>query len=505
MIRRVKLILGIGGLWVCLIPLVAMAQTDAPATPTPISTTAATETPVVEPVISATPVITATAEVEIPKVHIVQEGEVLVGIADQYETTAEAIQILNNLSNPDALYVGQELLIPGAEGASVPLFYTVEVGDTLENIAAVYNTTIQDVALLNHLVSPADLYAGALLSLVSRTGSAEPQLVTGWPHLVKSGDTLLSVAAAYNVSPADLAAANQLHYPVRLFAGQQLRIPVEESEYRFLPDGWLEVEMRPEILTQGNSAAVYVAHLLPGTPTGQLTDPEGEGHSLTFAPYENGYVAFVGLDSFAPAGRYSLTLSGEGLQRPWLPFTQDLIVTSVSYGLQQITLADELAPLLAPEIRTAEDEYLDQIFTVYTPEKQWEGVFQAPVSNTIITAGYGDARSYNGGPVEVFHTGIDFGGSAGTPILAPAAGTVVFSGTLTLRGETVIIDHGLGIMTAYYHLSRINVKVGDVVAVGQKVAEGGSTGLSTGPHLHWDVRVMGTAVNPVQWLERPFP
>jgi murein DD-endopeptidase MepM/ murein hydrolase activator NlpD len=93
----------------------------------------------------------------------------------------------------------------------------------------------------------------------------------------------------------------------------------------------------------------------------------------------------------------------------------------------------------------------------------------------------------------------------GTPILAPAAGTVVFSDTLQLRGDTVIIDHGLGVFSAYNHLSTVFVNVGDEVIPGQRIALGGSTGLSTGPHLHWELRVMGVPVDGMQWTQEFFP
>jgi murein DD-endopeptidase MepM/ murein hydrolase activator NlpD len=133
--------------------------------------------------------------------------------------------------------------------------------------------------------------------------------------------------------------------------------------------------------------------------------------------------------------------------------------------------------------------------------RMWDGPFQQPISNTVITAGYGDARSYNEGPITIFHTGVDYSGPVGTPIRAPAPGAVVFSNTLQLFGNTLIIDHGLGVMTGYYHLSRIFVPVGETVAAGQIVAEGGSTGLSSGPHLHWDLRVNNVPVDGLQWIE----
>jgi murein DD-endopeptidase MepM/ murein hydrolase activator NlpD len=89
--------------------------------------------------------------------------------------------------------------------------------------------------------------------------------------------------------------------------------------------------------------------------------------------------------------------------------------------------------------------------------------------------------------------------------LAAADGTVVFSETLELRGQTVIIDHGMGVMTSYFHLSEIFVDVGVDITVGQPIGLGGSTGLSTGPHLHWEMRIMDVPVDGMRWTEELFP
>ena len=445
-------------------------------------------------------------EEDIPLVHTVQEGEFLVTIAERYSTTAEALQILNNLTDPNALYVGQSLLIPGAGGTAVPTVYTVQVGDTLADIAAKFNTTTADIAQRNSLLHPHLLPAGERLTLFSRTGSAAPRMVTGTAHMVRRGESLLEVAALYGVSPTAVADLNGLGYPARLYEGQRLRLPVSEAIYHALPAGWLEVSLAPWPIRPGDTAAVFVRHLEQGQPHGQLWDQNGRAYPLQFAPHQEGHIALVGLDAFAPAGRYTIEVGGEGLIRPWWPFQQPMQVITAAYGLQQINVSAELLPLLASEVRASEDEYLSQIFTIFTPEKQWEGAFQYPVRDAIVTAPYGDARSYNGGPVEIFHTGIDFAGQVGTPIFAPARGTVIFTGTLNLRGQTLIIDHGWGVMSAYYHLSQIYVNFGDVVLPGdQMIALGGNTGLSTGPHLHWDMRVHDVPVNPTRWVERSWP
>jgi murein DD-endopeptidase MepM/ murein hydrolase activator NlpD len=156
-------------------------------------------------------------------------------------------------------------------------------------------------------------------------------------------------------------------------------------------------------------------------------------------------------------------------------------------------------------VRQTEDAFLDTIYTTFSDTRFWDGLFTIPVTNTVITAPYGDGRSYNGGPIEIFHTGVDFGGSVGTPILAPADGVVVFADLLELRGFTVIIDHGVGVMSAYFHLSEIFVELNEPVVAGQPIGAGGSTGLSTGPHLHWDLRINNVPVDGLNWLEEVFP
>jgi len=122
-----------------------------------------------------------------------------------------------------------------------------------------------------------------------------------------------------------------------------------------------------------------------------------------------------------------------------------------------------------------------------------------------VTSPFGERRSYNGGPVSSYHDGVDFGAPEGTPVYAPAAGIVVLAEPLTVRGYAVIIDHGLGIFTGYWHLSDILVEAGQQVKKGDLIAAVGNTGLSTGSHLHWELRVGGIAVDPLQWVEQEMP
>jgi murein DD-endopeptidase MepM/ murein hydrolase activator NlpD len=100
---------------------------------------------------------------------------------------------------------------------------------------------------------------------------------------------------------------------------------------------------------------------------------------------------------------------------------------------------------------------------------------------------------------------MDYDAEGGAPIYAPAAGIVVMAEPLEVRGNVVILDHGLGVFTGFWHLSRIDVTPGQTVERGAVVGLVGNTGLSTGPHLHWEMRVRGVPVDPLQWTQREFP
>src|SRR5690606_17386730 len=121
-----------------------------------------------------------------------------------------------------------------------------------------------------------------------------------------------------------------------------------------------------------------------------------------------------------------------------------------------------------------------------------------PVSSQYVTTSpFGTRRSYNSGPVASYHEGQDFAVPEGVPVLAPGNGTVALAEALNVRGNAVILDHGQGVFTGYWHLSELLVAPGQEVALGDVVGISGNTGLSTGAHLHWELRVYGVAVDPM--------
>lgn len=115
------------------------------------------------------------------------------------------------------------------------------------------------------------------------------------------------------------------------------------------------------------------------------------------------------------------------------------------------------------------------------------------------TGGFGNRRDPISGR-QAFHTGIDIAAPRGTPVYAYANGRVVTAGWTGMGGNSVVIDHGNGLKTGYFHLSSINVSVGQTVNIGQKIGGVGSTGYSTGNHLHFEVSVNGKFVNPLNYI-----
>jgi murein DD-endopeptidase MepM/ murein hydrolase activator NlpD len=162
-----------------------------------------------------------------------------------------------------------------------------------------------------------------------------------------------------------------------------------------------------------------------------------------------------------------------------------------------------------PAVTGPEEQWLLSLTKVVTPDKYWNENFKLPVdSEYCILSGYGNRRSYNGGALHNFHTGIDYGVcSPAHPfdIYAAANGVVVFTGLKAVRGNATIIDHGQGVFSAYYHQAEFNVTSGEVVKAGQLIGEIGATGRVTGAHLHFEIWVNGIQVNPLQWLDKPFP
>ena len=153
----------------------------------------------------------------------------------------------------------------------------------------------------------------------------------------------------------------------------------------------------------------------------------------------------------------------------------------------------------AADDKKIKDDYLNRV----TPERQWDGSFSAP-SDAAISDVFGSQRIFNG-VAQRPHWGLDFRVPTGTPVAAMNAGTVLLARFLYFEGNCVVVDHGQGLLTLYFHLSELKVKEGDIVKRGQEIGLSGGTGRATGPHLHVAVRWQGTYLDPARLMQLPLP
>lgn len=212
------------------------------------------------------------------------------------------------------------------------------------------------------------------------------------------------------------------------------------------------------------------------------------------------WTGLIGIDLETKPGRYGVKLSGTGSGGAPISAQDVLTVAAKSFPTRELTVDEKfVSPPLEVQARIrSEAERVRAIFDAVSSQRYWKGPFRIPVPGPPIS-GFGKRSVYNGQPRSP-HAGTDFQGATGTPIAAPNAGRVVLAANLYYSGNTVIIDHGLGLYSYFGHMSAFSVREGDLVITGQVVGKVGATGLVTGPHLHWSVRLVGTRVDPLSLL-----
>lgn len=204
-----------------------------------------------------------------------------------------------------------------------------------------------------------------------------------------------------------------------------------------------------------------------------------------------GQAVLVGVDLELAPGRYELVLAGAGGEER-VPIT----VVAGNFKVQRLKVPEKMVNPDPASLARIEREQaqLERIFAQVTP-RLLEGKFLRPVPGEE-TAAFGGRRVFNGVP-KAPHSGTDLRGATGTPVKAPAAGRVVLVADHYFTGNTVVLDHGLGLFTQYAHLSAFTVLEDTVVKPGTVIGKVGATGRVTGPHLHWGARISGARVNPM--------
>jgi murein DD-endopeptidase MepM/ murein hydrolase activator NlpD len=234
------------------------------------------------------------------------------------------------------------------------------------------------------------------------------------------------------------------------------------------------------------------------------------GHDLTFSynAASKTWFALAGVSIETNPGKYNLEMTGETAttRRP-VHFTKTFSVARAVYPKIKVQLAVEkkfTEPTPEQQAEIAEgvkvkQEYLGRV----TPDREWRGDFAAPVDAATSDV-FGSQRIFNG-VAQRPHFGLDYRVHTGTPVQAMNAGTVLLARFLYFEGNCVVIDHGQGFLTLYFHLSEFKVKEGETVKRGQEIGLSGGTGRATGPHLHVAVRWQGTYLDPARLLQLSLP
>lgn len=213
------------------------------------------------------------------------------------------------------------------------------------------------------------------------------------------------------------------------------------------------------------------------------------------------WLGIVGVDLDAPAGEQIAEITFRYADGRTRTAREAIAVRAGEYPTTRLAVEPRYVEL-SPEdqARAArESEELARIYAAITPEPYWSEPFQTPISGVASGNNFGHRRVFNDQP-RAPHSGADLRAATGTPIHAANRGRVVLAKDLFFSGNAVFIDHGLGVYSAYLHLSEIRVAPGDLVERGAVIGLAGATGRVTGPHLHWGVRVLDARVDPFALL-----
>ncbi len=209
--------------------------------------------------------------------------------------------------------------------------------------------------------------------------------------------------------------------------------------------------------------------------------------------------ALVGIDLDEAAGAYAASIEGRAGSEK-LQATHRFTVRPKRFPTRMLKVDPAFVnpPADMEDRIVREAAELDRIWTLSSVERLWKDPFVPPVGKAA-TSAFGSRSVFNG-VARSPHAGADFPSPAGTPIAAPNAGRVVLARDLYFSGNTVVLDHGLGLFSLLAHLSVVDVRDGDRVSAGQVIGKVGATGRVTGAHLHWAVRLAGARVDPVAVL-----
>jgi hypothetical protein len=267
----------------------------------------------------------------------------------------------------------------------------------------------------------------------------------------------------------------------------------------FAQDTPLTLHPSPDRVKQGGVAALRIGGPFPADRVRLRAG--GREIPLGSPPPEVSRTVWIGVDLEQPPGPLEVTLEGVTSEGRPTRASAGLLILDGGYPVQRLTVPRSFTELDAPTLaRVAREKAtLDRLWEAATPGRMWRMPFRSPLPEAVRGSGFGLKRIING-EARAPHTGVDFSVPAGTPVLAANAGVVVVADEHFFAGKSVVLDHGHGLYTMYFHLQDLLARPGQWVAQGEPIGRVGSTGRATGPHLHWGARLYGARIDPEELL-----
>ncbi len=429
--------------------------------------------------------------------YIVQSGDSLNEIAIRFGKTVDEILKVNEINDPNSISVGQSIIIPGLEGISgVLTSKTLPLGASLTALTRQYNFTKEGLITLNRFTSPSEMIAGVTLIIPIKDDDSNQSAI---PSIIQ-GESSLERSILSGITPWILADQNQLSNTWSFIPGEPLFMSDALVPDQDKSPGMPQISINKLPIVQGETMQLKIT-----TPKPILITADFNGRSFNcFTEDNENYYCFHGIHALAEPGIYPLRIDISSEGRSLLKFEQLIFLAPGYFEWQNVNISD--LNTLDAEKSAEEDARIQPILDRATPNRFWEGQFHYPVDEPCSNDDFGARRDYNNGKLIYYHTGVDFPVCAqNLNIYAVASGEVIIAEALLTRGNTVFIDHGWGVVSNYAHLSEILVEVGDFVEQGDLIGIIGNTGRSAGPHLHLEIIVSGTPVNPTTWLNQVFP
>jgi len=282
---------------------------------------------------------------------------------------------------------------------------------------------------------------------------------------------------------------------------------IEKSE-RVMPEKVIQEEkssspqiiISSDVLEQGDTLLIQIK------TQSSLNEIEGNlgGRGLTkinFFKLGEDWMGILGISVKQNPGKYTLAIDFPDGDI----FKKDLDIVERKFPVEEFLVSEELKKegytqsKIAEELIEKEKPILDEVFKIFTPEVYFDKPFSYPLKEIEVTGEFGNIRKE--GETAIQHLGVDLKAEVGTPVYAVNDGAVLFSQETKMYGNTLIIDHGFGIFSFYSHLNELKFSTGEKVRQGETIGLSGKTGYSIAPHLHFSIKIKGSSVDPLRFIE----